>query len=152
MTDLDLQGVGKKLIGMNRRLTRLAAYQILTFKEYLQNEDRQATIERYLEIVIQAAIDINKMLIKSVCDIELEQLTNAETFTLAGELGFISSELVNQLVPSAGFRNVLAHIYDDIVPDIAYRALQLAVIEYVQYIEQIQNYLNSLEANDDEEL
>ncbi len=151
MTGLDLEGIGKKLIGMNRRLTRLATYQSLTFEEYLQNEDRQATIERYLEIIIQAAIDINKTLIKSVGDIELEKLTNAETFILASELGFISSELAIQLVPSAGFRNVLAHVYDDIVPDMAYRALQLAVIQYPQYIQQIQNYLNSLEADDDEE-
>jgi uncharacterized protein YutE (UPF0331/DUF86 family) len=151
MTELDLQGVGKKLIGMNKRLTRLAAYQSLSFEEYLQDEDRQATIERYLEVVIQAAIDINKMLILSAQDIESARMTNAETFTLASEFGFITSKLANQLVPSASFRNVLAHVYDDIVPEMAYHALQLAVTQYTQYVQQIQNYLNSLETDDDED-
>jgi uncharacterized protein YutE (UPF0331/DUF86 family) len=145
MTDLDREGIGKKLIGMNRRLARLSTHQSLTFEEYLQDEDRQASIERYLEIVIQAAIDINKMLIKNAGNIDLERLTNTEVFTLIGELNFISSELATQLSLSAGFRNILAHVYDDIDPEIAYRALKLSVVQYPQYIQQIQTYLNSLE-------
>lgn len=47
------------MIGMTKRLNRLSVYQSLTFEEYLQDEDRQATIERYLEVVIQAEIDKN---------------------------------------------------------------------------------------------
>lgn len=148
MTDLDLEGIGKKLIGMTKRLNRLSTYQSLTFEEYLQDEDRQATIERYLEIVIQAAIDINRMLIKHIEDIDLEKLTNTKAFTLAGKLGFIASELAAQLALSAGFRNVLAHVYDDIIPEMAYQALQLSVVQYQQYIQQIQIYLNSLEKDE----
>jgi len=148
MKDLDLKGISKKLIGMNKRLVRLFNYQSLTFEEYLQDEDRQASIERYLEVVIQAATDINKMLIKHTENIDLEKLTNAEVFTLAGELGFITSELATQLALSAGFRNVLAHAYDDVDPEITYRALKLSVVQYPQYIQQIQNHLNLLE--DDE--
>jgi uncharacterized protein YutE (UPF0331/DUF86 family) len=148
MTNLDLTGIGKKMLGMTKRLNRLSTYQSLTFEEYLQDEDRQATIERYLEIVIQAAIDINRMLIKHRGIIDLEKLTNAEAFTLAGELGFITSELAAQLALSAGFRNVLAHVYDDVDPEMAYRALQLAVVQYPQYIQQVQTYLNLLEEDE----
>lgn len=148
MTDSDLEGIGKKMIGMTKRLNRLSIYQSLTFEEYLQDEDRQATIERYLEVVIQAAIDINRILIKYTKDIDLEKLTNAEAFTVASELGFITSELAAQLALSAGFRNILAHVYDDIDPEMAYRALQLAAVQYPQYIQQIQTYLNSLEEDE----
>lgn len=145
MNELDLESIGRKLIGMAKRLKRLSKHQSIAFENYLQDEDRQATIERYLEIVIQAAIDINRMLIKHREDVDLETLTNAETFTLAGELGCITLELAAQLALSAGFRNVLAHVYDDIYPEMTYRALQLAVVQYPQYIQQIQTYLNSLE-------
>ncbi len=148
MTSLDLTGIGKKMIGMTKRLNRLFTYQSLTFEEYLQDEDRQASIERYLEVVIQAAIDINKMLIKRVENIDLERLTNTEVFTLSGELGLITSDLASQLALSAGFRNILAHVYDDINPEMAYRALQLSVVQYPQYIQQIQTYLNSLEKDE----
>ncbi|MBW4525067.1 MAG: DUF86 domain-containing protein [Phormidium tanganyikae FI6-MK23] len=99
-------------------------------------------------MVFLPAIDINRMLVKHREDIDLEKLTNAETFTLAGELGFITSELATQLALSAGFRNVLAHVYDDIDPEMAYRALQLAAVQYPQYVQQIQTYLNSLEEDE----
>ena len=148
MTAVDLGRISQKLIGMSRRLARLFNYRSLTFEEYLQDEDRQASIERYLEIVIQASIDINKMLIKNVETIDLEKLTNTEIFVLAGELGFISSKLATQLALSAGFRNVLAHVYDNIDPEVVYRALQLSVVQYPQYIQQIQTYLDLLEANE----
>ncbi len=145
MTTLDRESIGRKLIGMTRRLDRLANYQSLTFEEYLQDEDRQATIERYLEIIIQAALDINRALIKSASEVKVEDLKNAETFSLAGELGFISSEVANQLIPSARFRNVLAHAYDEVLPELSYQALQVAVVQYQQYVQEIQTYLNSLQ-------
>lgn len=136
------------MVGISRRLDRLLVYRSLTLEEYLQDEDRQASVERYLEVVIQAAIDINKMLIKHRENIDLRPLTNAEVFTLSGTLGFISLELAAQLSESAGFRNILAHAYDDIDHEMVYRALQVAVVQYPKYIQQIQTYLNSLE--DDE--
>jgi uncharacterized protein YutE (UPF0331/DUF86 family) len=148
MNNLDVEGVSKKLAGMVRRLDRLSAYQTLSFEEYLQDEDQQASIERYLEVFIQAAIDINRMLINSVDVPNRETLSNADVFRFVGESGFISPALAAQLVPSAGFRNVLAHAYDDILPEMAYRALQLANEQYRQYALQILTYLNSLEEND----
>jgi uncharacterized protein YutE (UPF0331/DUF86 family) len=147
MTELDYEGVGKKLIGMTKRLTRLSVHQSLTFAGYLQDEDRQATIERYLEIIIQAAIDINKMLLAHR-GIDLAELKNSETFTIAGELGILSTELATRLSLSAGFRNVLAHLYDDIIPEMAYQALQRAVVDYPRYIQQIETYLNALEEDE----
>lgn len=147
MTRLDRKGINKKLIGMTKRLTRLSAHQSLTFAEYLQDEDRQATIERYLEIIIQAAIDINKMLLAHR-GINLAELKNSETFTMAGELGILSTDLATRLSLSTGFRNVLAHLYDDIIPEMAHLALQRAVEDYPHYIQQIKTYLNALEEDE----
>jgi len=152
--NVDREGISKKLAGMTKRLNLLSAYQSLTFDKYLQNEDRQAAIERFLEIIIQAAIDINKMLLKQVLGIKLtrnsENFTNAEVFILIGEHGFISQELAEQLAESGRFRNVLTHLYDDIIPEKAYEALQKALGQYPEYITAIQNYLDSLEVDDDE--
>lgn len=64
------------------------------------------------------------------------------------QLGFITSDLAAQLALSAGFRNILAHVYEHIEPEMAYRALQLSVVQYPQYIQQIQIYLNSLEEDE----
>jgi uncharacterized protein YutE (UPF0331/DUF86 family) len=148
MKNLDVDGIRKKLTGMVRRLNFLAAYQGMTFESYLQDEERQAVVERYLEVIIQAAIDINRMLIKSGESIDLDKLTNSDVFALVGERGFITSDLANALIPSAGFRNTLAHAYDDVIPEMAYRAFQLSLVQYPEYIRQIQIYLNSQEENE----
>jgi uncharacterized protein YutE (UPF0331/DUF86 family) len=148
MKPLDIESVGKKLTGMIRRIDLLTTYQGMTLDEYLQNEERQAVVERYLEVIIQAAIDINRMLINSVESVDLEKITNAEAFTLVAQLGFITSELADALIPSAGFRNILAHVYDDIIPEAAYKAFHLSLVQYPEYIRQIQTYLNSREENE----
>ncbi|MFB2939322.1 DUF86 domain-containing protein [Aerosakkonemataceae cyanobacterium BLCC-F154] len=155
MSNFDAEGISKKLAGMAKRLNFLAAYRDLTLEEYEQDEIRQATIERFLELIIQGAIDINKILLKQVKGISLkrdsEALTNAEIFKLAGENGFMSRELAEQLAESGKFRNVLAHLYDDLLPSKVYGALQQALIQYPQYITEIQTYLDSMEIEDVEE-
>ncbi len=129
MKNLDVEGVGKKLTGMARRIMLLNQYRDMTFDEYLEDDERQAVVERYLEVIIQAAIDINRMLIKSSRSIDNKEVSNKDAFTLVGQLGIITPELAIALIPSAGFRNILAHAYDDIMPDAAYRGLQLSLVQ-----------------------
>jgi uncharacterized protein YutE (UPF0331/DUF86 family) len=150
---IDIEGINKKLAGMTRRLTLLQLYRTLALEEYLEDEVKQATIERFLELIIQGAIDTNKMLLKQVANIKLtqrnENITNAEIFILAGEYGFIPQELAEELSASGRFRNVLAHLYDEIMPEKTYEALQKAFEQYPHYIAAIQNYLDSLEIDDE---
>jgi uncharacterized protein YutE (UPF0331/DUF86 family) len=147
MSILNREGFDKKLGGMAKRLERLKIYQSLTFQEYLEDEDRQAMVERYLEVVIQAAIDVNKMLIKQIGNTSLEGMNNTDIFHQVGQMGCIAPDLAVQLALSAGFRNVLAHVYDDILPEVTYRALKLAVDQYGQYVQQVQAYLNTIDKN-----
>jgi|GEM_PF-582154 len=146
--------INKKLAGMTKRLNYLADYESLTLTEFLEDEVRQFTIERLLELIIQAAIDINKMLLKQA-GISLrrgnESKSNAEAFILASEQGFISQALARQLDESAKFRNALAHLYDDLIAESVHEAIQLALTQYPQFITEIENYLDSLETEDDEE-
>jgi uncharacterized protein YutE (UPF0331/DUF86 family) len=143
----------KKLAGMTKRLNRLADYESLTLAEFLEDDIRQAAIERLLELIIQAAIDINKMLLKHA-GVNLrrgnESISNAEAFILAGEQGFISQNLARQLNESAKFRNALAHLYDDLIAETVHAAIQLALMQYPQFIIEIETYLNSLETEDEE--
>lgn len=145
MKKLDVAGVGKKLTGMANRIVFLTRYKDMTFDEYLQDPERQAVVERYLEVIIQAAIDINRMLIKPLRELDAQPFTNSESFTLVSELGIISADMVVALIPSVGFRNILAHDYDDVMPEAAYRGLQLSFTQYPEYIRQVKTYINSIE-------
>ena len=145
--------VGDKLEGMGKRLQRLNRYQALTLGEYLEDEDIQSIIERLLEQMIQSALDINRAFLKRVSGITTENNKapkNSETFILVGQYGLISPVLSKRMEKSGGFRNVLAHLYDEIIPEKVYEALQSALSDYPQYIAEVENYLNSLEQADAE--
>jgi uncharacterized protein YutE (UPF0331/DUF86 family) len=144
--------VGGKLEGMGKRLRRLNRYQDLTLDEYLQDEDTQSIVERLLEQVIQSALDINRAFLKRVAGIrETQAPKNSETFILAGQYGLISQILANRMEKSGGFRNVLAHLYDEIIAEKVYEALQNVLTDYPQYLAEVESYLNSLEQADAEE-
>jgi len=52
---------------------------------------------------------------------------------------------------SGGFRDILAHLYDEIIPEKVCEALQHALIDHPQYLAELENYLNSLEQSNGEE-
>lgn len=148
MKQFDPVSVGKKLEAMGNRLKRLNRYQHLTLDEFLKNEDIQSIIERLLEQVIQSALDINRAFLKRAVGMTLEgekAPNNTETFILVGQYGLIPSELSRRMEKSGGFRNVLAHFYDEIIPEKVYEALQHTLMDYPQYLSEVENYLNSLE-------
>jgi len=148
MSQLDPEEIAQKLSRMVDRIDRLKQFEELTLEEYLQDDLKQAAIERLLETIIDAALRINKTLLKRGAGITptgSESFKNFESFTLMGENGFIATELANQLAPSGSFRNVLAHEYDDIDPTQVYNSLQKTLVQYPQYVRSIQNYLDTLE-------
>jgi uncharacterized protein YutE (UPF0331/DUF86 family) len=148
MSRLAPEVITQKLSRMVDRIDRLKQFEGLTLEEYLQDDLKQAAIERLLETIIDAALSINKTLLKrgaGLIPTNSEFFRNFESFILMGENGFIPPELANQLAPSGSFRNVLAHEYDDIDPTQVYNALQKALSQYPQYVKAIQNYLDTLE-------
>lgn len=149
MTNLDVAGVLKKLSGMSKRLSSLKRYESLSLESYLAEEDIQMIVERLLELIIQASIDINKMFLKQLAKINLssddgQPLSNSQVFYLMGSHGFISPYLADRLANSGQFRNILVHLYDDIDPRQVYDALQSGLEQYPDYIEAIQAYLENI--------
>jgi uncharacterized protein YutE (UPF0331/DUF86 family) len=148
MSQLDPEEITQKLSRMVDRIDRLKQFEELTLETYLQDDLKQAAIERLLETIIDAALSINKTLLKrgsGIAPTGSESFKNFESFILLGENGFIATELANQLAPSGSFRNVLAHEYDDIDPVQVFNALQKALTQYPQYVKAIQCYLDTLE-------
>lgn len=142
------EAIAQKLSRMVQRIDRLKQFEALTLEEYLQDDFKQAAIERLLEIIIDSALSINKTLLKRAANLvpgDSQAFKNFESFVLMGENGFITPELAIQLAPSGSFRNVLAHEYDEINPAQVYHALQKALQQYPPYIKEIQMYLDTLE-------
>jgi uncharacterized protein YutE (UPF0331/DUF86 family) len=148
VNDFDTNIISKKVDVIRKRLKRLQKYRQLTVQDYLSNDDAQDIIERNLEILIQAAVDINKSLLKRGSRLraeELRTLRNSESFISLAENNILNESLANELSESGKFRNILAHLYDEVVPEKVVFALQKALECYPDYLYEIQLYLDSLE-------
>jgi len=150
VSNLDPNTIANKLERMTDRLDRLTRYRQYTLEQYLADSDTQIIGERLLELVIQAALDMNKSLLKRVVGKRIK--SSSDLFIEMGLSDFISTELANQLASLGSFRNVLAHEYDDLTPQNVFAKIIEALDYFPDYIESIQNYLDSLEVDNAEEI
>jgi len=62
----------------------------------------------------------------------------AESFHILHEAGVISDELKKKLVQMAGFRNVIAHAYEDLDYDIVFDMLHKGKKDISEFLEAIE--------------
>ena len=148
MKAFDPSLVNRKLAFIDERLNRLLKYKKITIENYVEDPDSQAIVERNLEVLIQAAADTNRYILVRLAESagnELEYVSNADSFLFLAEAEVLPEELATELSASGKFRNVLAHLYDEILPQKTIDALAKTLQYYPDYIEAIQSYLNSLQ-------
>lgn len=142
---MDRETINLRLSLMLKYLQRLQQFESVSVEEYLNNFDLQLICERLLQVIIEAATDINGSLL-----VQFHQITPAsyfDSFLEAGRQGIISPELAAELAQSAGLRNRLVHQYEAINNRIVFSAIFKALEQYPLYVRQITNYLDSLEVD-----
>ncbi|MBO0349387.1 DUF86 domain-containing protein [Phormidium pseudopriestleyi FRX01] len=137
--------VGRRLELIAKYLETLREFQSVTRYDFLNTFRDQVAVERLLELMIQSALDINKHIL--VSRYQVHPKTNESCFLEAGRNGIISTELAQKISRSAKMRNILAHKYEDIDPEVVYTAISKALQQYPLYIRQVSDYLNSLEVD-----
>ena len=147
MTAIEPAIVLSKLDLMMNYLDNLKRSERVKLEKYLADYNEQLAVERLLQLLIQAAIDINKYLLKTL---ELEQPeNNYETFIEVGKSGIITMELAERLAPSGMLCNRLVHMYAEINPVKVHESIHKALQNYPIYQRQVTNYLDSLEVDND---
>jgi uncharacterized protein YutE (UPF0331/DUF86 family) len=142
MTNIDTVIVTTRLEFIARYLDNLKRFEAITWDDYLNSIDNQLITERLLQLMAQAAIDINDHILSKLNPGNSN--TNFEAFIELGKYGVISPTLAIQLAPSSGLRNRLVHEYDDIDPQQVFRAISFALQQYPLYVRQVNSYLISL--------
>ncbi|MDD2796603.1 MAG: DUF86 domain-containing protein [Candidatus Pacebacteria bacterium] len=133
--------VNKKLSSIEKDLERLEKYSSLNQEEILSNYEKQATIERLIERVINQAIDINQYIIKSLASNKTPE-NYKETFLILADLGIYTKEFGENISQSVGLRNILAHDYDKIDSDLLYTSIFACLKDYKQYVKALVYFLN----------
>ena len=126
-----------------QQLSYLKEYEFISFENYQNNFEKKATIERTLELMIQAAIDINRHLITKKLRLPFPE-TAKQSFLQLQQENILTEALAKQLAKSAGLRKILAHEYLELDDTIIYQSIPLALSQYPLYIKQIITYLDSL--------
>jgi len=95
-------------------------------------------IERLLHLIIEIMGDVNYHLIVQKKARPPKSLY--DSFIEIGEMGIIDLDLAKALAPSAGLRNALVHMYDDINIDFIIESIQRALGLVPKYIQALQNW------------
>ena len=135
MKPTDTQLIIRKINLIRNDFPRLEDIAKLNFDQYLADIDSQLISERLLERIITRLIDINYHILKTKFNLLPTDYT--DSFVKLVKTKTITPEMFQNLSPSAGLRNHLAHEYDDIDPAQVYKGMK-------NLLKYLPDYLNHL--------
>ncbi len=127
----------RSILSDTRRIQKILREE--SYERLVTDEEHLTLCERYLERVVNRAIDVNYHLIRAADEPPPNDYT--ESFLTLGKLKMIPAKLAVAIAPSAGARNILVHEYDDLDAQLFYSALQSCVKQYPKYVGYIEQYL-----------
>src|SRR3989344_2878650 len=98
----------------------------------LHSEDILAVLERYFQLIVDYAIDINHHFIKEDGFGIPDDLQS--TFTSLGEHGLLPKGFAAKISKSVGLRNRIVHQYEDVKPAVFVKNLRENIGDYDEYI------------------
>ena len=114
--------IRKRLTKLDEYLAVLGDLQKYTRAEFLENPERYGSAERFLQLAVEALIDLGNHVIADLGLGEVDSYGDIPSLLAAeGHLAEGSKETWIQMI---GFRNILVHEYLDIDRSIVYDVLQ----------------------------
>lgn len=108
-------------------------------KEILADKKSTAAIERYFQLIVDAAIDINTAIIQKE---KLQPSVDYQgTFALMSECKALPFELTQAIANSVGLRNGLVHAYEKLDPARVIHDIRRNIGQYREYIKYIFEYI-----------
>jgi len=125
----------ERLQFLDSELKEIREFKKLTFKEYEENKTKRRNIERWTENIINATIDIAKIILAS----EKKRMpkTYAEALFNFGIFAGLTEEEANKLSSFSNLRNILAYEYLDIL----YQKIQNFIKESQKLYKEIFGFL-----------
>lgn len=109
-------------------------------KKFLSSDIVQKAVERYLQLAIEAVLDISDHLIT---DYDLRKPEDyKETILILGENKILPQKFAEKFSHSAGFRNILVHDYIDLDLEKVYGHLKNDLGDFTRFLKHIAAYLS----------
>ena len=114
---------------------------VITSKNVYSIEDEQALVERIVELIIQAMIDIGSHVLAR--QFSIRPKSYAEVFLLLKDNKVITNTLYNKIEGLSGLRNLLVHDYFTIEFNILKKNSYELVTDSKNFINEINRWLKS---------
>lgn len=125
---------------LDLEVKELSGYQFLTFDEYQKDRMKRRGIERWVENILNATIDIAKITLAS--EKKLMPRTYEDALFNFSLLAGLSEEEARKISKSASLRNILAHEYLEILYGRIEKFIQEVLPLYPRIIGFLENFVN----------
>ncbi len=113
--------IRKRLNKLDEYVAVLGDLQKYTREEFLENPERYGSAERFLQLAVEALIDLGNHVI---ADLGLGEVDSyADIPTLLAQKQHLNESSAEKWIQMIGFRNILVHEYLDIDRGIVYDVL-----------------------------
>jgi uncharacterized protein YutE (UPF0331/DUF86 family) len=115
-SDIMDERIKEHLKYLNRYYLLLLDTQKMPHEDFIQDEIRQASVERFFQLAIESCLNIGNRLLSLFqfkMPVETPE-TYADIFRGMQKLGIVDEKFADRLVRMAKFRNVLVHLYWEI--------------------------------------
>lgn len=125
---------------LESELKELKEQSNIEWKGFLEDKPRRRNIERMIENIVNALVDISKIVLSDKGTGAIPT-TYAEVVLKLSEIKIIRFETAEKLAEYVKLRNFLAHQYLDMRWDKVKRFLRVAPVDFEQFIEQIKKVI-----------
>lgn len=130
--------VKRKISLIQDDLVKLSSLSKFTLSEIAADFVKQAAVERFLELIITRAVDINQHIVKERAPVEVSPPKDyRETFLALADIGVYPREFADEIAKSVGTRNVLIHEYENVDYAKVYSSIADCLRNYHTYIDYI---------------
>lgn len=124
--------IENKISNVNKYLKKLESFKGYSKKAIMQDMIVEGALERYLYLAAQSAIDMAEVII-AYKKLRKPQ-TFSDAFSILREDKIISFDLSEKLTKMVGFRNIIAHDYEEVDINIVYDILHNRLSDIEEFI------------------
>lgn len=129
--------IENKISAIKKYLGILEGYKKYSLDEIKNDINIRGSVERYLYLVSQATIDLADSVI--AYKKFRKPTTMAECFHILFEEKIIKDDLRDKLAGMVGFRNVMAHDYENVDYEIVYDVIQKRLVDLKEFTRIIES-------------
>ncbi|MBI3420720.1 MAG: DUF86 domain-containing protein [Candidatus Sungbacteria bacterium] len=130
-----LEVIENKISYIKKHLAAVREYRVGAADDLKKNPMLEGAVERELYVLAQAAIDLAEAVVafKNL----RKPTTMREAFDILAEANLLPKEFVERFVGIVGFRNALAHDYEELRLEVIYDVLQHKLPQIEEFLSHI---------------